>query len=276
VIVDSTHKSWVYGTLAGAGAMLGVYGLLQWISISRASGGTPFGLACGFAGTAILVFEGLLGVRKKFPTLRVGRTYHWLKAHIWLGLLAFLVIALHSGFSIGGPLTTVLMILFATITLSGIVGVILQQFLPKVMLRELPEEVIFEQMDGALAALRNRADALYKELEGSALQIRGHSILEEAYNLQIRPYLTGNGRRHELFSSDQKSQMLFDHLKKFFSVSAHESVEELGKLVIRRRHLARQRKLHYILHGWLLVHVPLSVALFVLTLAHACVALLMT
>ncbi len=39
-----------------------------------------------------------------------------------------------------------------------------------------------------------------------------------------------------------------------------------------RRELAEHRKLHHLLHGWLLLHVPLSFALLVLTVIHVVTA----
>jgi hypothetical protein len=52
-----------------------------------------------------------------------------------------------------------------------------------------------------------------------------------------------------------------------------EQVAEMRSLCDERRLLARQEQLHGWLHGWLLVHIPLSVALLVLTVAHVVMAL---
>ncbi len=53
----------------------------------------------------------------------------------------------------------------------------------------------------------------------------------------------------------------------------HASVEELQALCDERRQLAKQKQLHHWLHGWLLVHVPLSFALLVLAIVHAVMSL---
>jgi len=50
-------------------------------------------------------------------------------------------------------------------------------------------------------------------------------------------------------------------------------INDLQSIVDERRQLERQRKTQYLLHGWLWVHVPLSMAMLVLILVHAVVAL---
>ena len=74
-------------------------------------GGTPLGLVFGAISLGIFVFAALLGVRKKLPLWRIGHVQRWLRAHIWLTLLTVPLILLHSGFQLGGPMTTLLMAL---------------------------------------------------------------------------------------------------------------------------------------------------------------------
>jgi hypothetical protein len=194
---------------------------------------------------------------------------------VWLGAMSFIVILMHSGFSMGGSVTTALMILFGLITLSGIVGLALQQVLPKVMMAELQEEVIFEQMGLAISNLQVSADEIVKKLGGVALENNGVAILNELYTAQIRPFLF-SGKRQGVFGNDQKSRLVFDHLKRLFPPPSHEQLGQLEKLVTRRRQLALQNNLHYALYGWLLVHVPLSAGLLVLIVVHAFMALRLT
>ena len=70
-----------------------------------------------------------------------------MRAHIWLGLWAVPLIVLHSGLQLGGRLSIVLMVLFIVVIISGIFGLLLQQVLPRVMLRRVPAETIYSQID---------------------------------------------------------------------------------------------------------------------------------
>src|SRR5437762_976014 len=100
----------------------------------KPSGSTLTGLVYGTVGFGLMLFCGLLGVRRKVRTWRLGRAQAWLKAHIWLGLLAFPIVLFHSGLLFGNRLTLWLMILFVIVLVSGIVGVFLQNVIPRDML----------------------------------------------------------------------------------------------------------------------------------------------
>jgi len=65
----------------------------------------------------------------------------------------------------------------------------------------------------------------------------------------------------------------FAHLRTIMPVAAHDLLRDLEGICEERRQLMVQRRLHLWLHAWLLVHVPLSFALLVLTAVHAVLAL---
>src|SRR6266850_2288255 len=94
-------------------------------------GSSPMGLIFGICAALIFVLAALLGARRKKPAWRVGRVQIWLKAHIWLTLLTVPLIALHCGFSTGGPMTQLLLALYAVVMVSGFYGLALQHFLPR-------------------------------------------------------------------------------------------------------------------------------------------------
>src|SRR5215813_3053872 len=90
------------------------------------SGGSAMGLAYGITGFALMIFVGLLSLRKKFPIWRIGRASTWMRGHLWLGTLSYPLILLHGGFHFCGPLTRVLMWIFLFVFVSGILGEVLQ------------------------------------------------------------------------------------------------------------------------------------------------------
>src|SRR4051812_21945033 len=104
---------------------------------SGPGGGTYTGLAYGILGFIIMTFCGLLGVRRSVRVWRLGRAETWLKAHIWLGLLTFPVILFHSGMRFGHQLSLWTMLVFLGVLISGIIGVIFQNILPRTMLRHV-------------------------------------------------------------------------------------------------------------------------------------------
>src|SRR5262249_38582599 len=107
-----------------------------------------------------------LGLRRKVPTWRLGRATTWMKGHLWLGLLSFPLIWLHAGFQLGSLLTIVLMVLFTLLGRSGMFGVVVQQFLPRLMMVEVRYETIYEQIDSVVAQLNAEAAALVASVCG--------------------------------------------------------------------------------------------------------------
>ncbi len=116
-------------------------------------GGTPLGLAFGAISLGIFVFAALLSLRKKIPLWRVGTVQRWLRAHIWLTFLTIPLVILHSGFRLGGPMTTLLIAFYALVMVSGIYGLVLQHLMPRLMKERLPAETVFEQIPHIRAQL---------------------------------------------------------------------------------------------------------------------------
>jgi hypothetical protein len=120
--------------------------LIQKTTEHHTVGGTPLGLWFGSISLAIFVFAILLSLRKKIPLWRVGTVQRWLRAHIWLTILTIPLVVLHSGFRLGGGMTTLLMVLYAVVMVSGFYGLFLQHIMPRLMKERLPAETVYEQI----------------------------------------------------------------------------------------------------------------------------------
>src|SRR5438552_2114649 len=169
-IVNRVHLPWflfvVFATLVSIWLYIGNFtpqtlpsalrlpdSFLQKPSEHHRVGGTPLGLIFGTIALSIFVFAALLGVRKKIVLWRIGTVQHWLRAHIWLTLLTIPLVILHSGFRLGGPMTTLIIILYVVVMVSGIYGLVLQHYVPTVMMERLPAESVYEQIPHIRAQL---------------------------------------------------------------------------------------------------------------------------
>ncbi len=120
------------------------------------------------------------------------------------------------------------------------------------------------------AAVEKRKSAPQMEVEENARRaLRAHFVEE------IRPFLADRPGAYcrQLFASRARVAAYFSHLRTIMPVAAHNVLHDLEEICEERRQLLVQRRLHLWLHGWLLVHVPVSFAFLVLIAAHAVLAL---
>jgi hypothetical protein len=302
MLLDASHRRWAVACLVLVA--LATAGYLVYVSRAMYGprGGSWPGLAYGIAGLALMLYAGALGLRRRVPTWRVGRATTWMKGHLWLGTLSYVLILFHSGFQLGGPLTLSLMALFTIVLASGVYGVVLQQYVPRLMLTRVPLETVYEQIDSVVSQLRDEADVLVAATAGplpgitplssgarrggggvgrgaAAVVLRppstpGPSLadgagLREVYLAEIRPYLAPEKSPNSRLSTPSDAAILFRHVRTLVPPAFHGTLEELEAICDERRQLGDQKRLHHWLHGWLLVHVPLSMALLVLALVHA-------
>jgi hypothetical protein len=133
----------------------------------------------------------------------------------------------------------------------------------------------------ARRADRLMATAWEVDIKGTVMNIAASQMgigakvqLQEFYESQVLPFLSGPYRRSALLAKPLQAENAFARLKMLPGLAEVKGqIEELERLCEERRQLAEQQRLHHVLHGWLLLHVPLSVALLVLGVAHALVSL---
>jgi hypothetical protein len=267
----------------------------------RSVGGTPLGLIYGGAAAAIFVFAALLGLRRKRPTLKVGRLQTWLKGHIWLTILTIPLVLLHCGFSAGSPMTQWFLVVYAIVMVSGFFGLALQHILPRLMKEQVPLETIFEQIPHVRNQLHELALELRKSVEpvpapaapveapvplstvaveepATAVQTETATdtsplVLKQFLDEAALPYLSADRGEQLLLGPQRVSDDQFRFLKISVGPEWQAKVEQLQGWCDERRQLDLQTKLQHWLHGWLLVHIPFSILLLVFTAWHAVAAL---
>jgi hypothetical protein len=259
--IDRSHRPWAAATLAALTIATAVYAIFAVRSAAGPRGASALGLTFGVAGYALMLYAGLLGARKKVPVWRIGRAQTWMRGHLWLGLLSFPLILFHGGFAFRGPLTAVLMLLFMIVIGSGIAGAALQHYLPRLMTVQVPMETIYEEIPHVRAQLLEEADNLIESASLVDTEHQDKVRLREVYLDKIRPQL------------EQPLTEMFQPLRLATPASLHGVLDDLESICEEERQLNLQVRLYRWLHAWLLVHVPLSIALLVLGGIHAVMAL---
>ncbi len=273
------------------------YEMLHWPNASN-----PVCILLGVLAGAFILFEMMLWPRKQMTR---GRrwipfpTRWWTKWHVWIGILSLPAAVLHSGFSLGGALSASFMILFVLTILSGVWGTVLQQWLPAKLLKEFPQETIVAGMDIVARANGRDIDGIIHTIVGDA---------ENAFfKVDLKDYIVeGTVPAKSGLESAAQSGLLFEQLRRAYAsdrtgrdeaermrkfqrkdvnrrldlLASKEAatkpeeqkilaaIDRLEELADERRNWGRQKRIHFWLHSWLVLHVPLSFAVLILLFVH--------
>ncbi len=233
-------------------------------------GGSAAGIVFGALGLAAIFALLFFGVRKRDYRSRWGRLESWLHIHIYLGLLSFVLILLHSGFRFHDKVAIAAFIVLGLVVATGIWGALLYQRVPRLLSEvqtNLPAEEISDQLNQlarSMARLAGERSAAFREVN--------RVLLAEALPGYFAGW-RGLFRKVSLFKGsgtekDGMRQVLFAR------VGAEEQ-EDLRRLLVlsrQRRELHRrfvvQQRYKNLLQVWLYLHVPLSIALLAVVAAH--------
>jgi hypothetical protein len=97
--------------------------------------------------------------------------------------------------------------------------------------------------------------------------------LRRFYLEEMRTFLRAPRQRGARLSDAAKAGSAFAGLRTLLPATAHATLDDLEDICDEARQLTRQERLHWWLHGWLLLHIPLSLALILLGAIHAVMAL---
>jgi hypothetical protein len=97
--------------------------------------------------------------------------------------------------------------------------------------------------------------------------------LRRFYLQEMRPFLENPKQRGQRIGDAQKAASAFAGLRTLLPAAGHAALDDLSDICDEARQLRRQERLHHWLHDWLLLHIPLSLALILLGAIHAVMAL---
>jgi hypothetical protein len=252
-------------------ASAGAAAALLLVYLLASSSGWPwnpkrgFGLAFGFLAAALFVFEMAYPLRR--PAARPFATaIAWLQAHLYLGLLALLALLAHMGFALPhGPLGWALLLLSLWTVGSGLVGVLLQKWIPTALAEGLSVTALFERIPELLEGIRREADAT---IEGAS------DRLDNFYQTQVRDLFRETrfsaGYLLNVRAGREEALAPLRRMAAALDAEERDKLDDLITLVTEKLELDAQFTLQRVLRSWLelTLHVPAAGLLMGLLAVH--------
>ena len=221
----------------------------------------------GLTGLASIVWVMAYPLRKQIYRRRRGALRYWLLSHVYLGVLAGVLLLVHGGTSSGGLLTTVLMISFDLVIATGIFGAACYIIVPRFMTRIEREPLLIEDLE-------LRREELRAQLVRSAEQT-SNAELNGLIQRKVRRRFLGLGYlfRQYLKREDLKT-MLAEARQEFRSAADSMSRADDARLMDAVENAATLRRvdalvyLHNALKIWVAPHVLFTALMLVLMVIH--------
>ncbi len=256
------RPEWLAGFLAATAVLLLAFAVNPLVAAPRA--GSVWGLTYGSLATLLLVTLSLLALRRRTVRWGLGRTQTWVQLHVYGGTLFLLLVLMHSGFRWpGGTLERWLLGLSLWVAASGVVGVVFRKGLPRVLASALTTEVLYERIPELGATLRARAEELVREAPAP---------VRELHRRSLAPLLAAP-RFRWIFFADVTGGIAnrlreLDYLAERLPAGERGVLDELRSVVRTKLELDAHYTLQRPLRWWLYGHVPPSLALLALVVAH--------
>jgi Fe-S-cluster-containing dehydrogenase component len=218
----------------------------------------------GLGGVAVVM---TYPFRKQVYRRRVGALRYWMLVHVYAGVVAGVVLLLHSGTRLGGLLTSLLYVVFDLVILSGVVGVIAYIVAPRIMTRIEGEPLLVEDLQARRDELQKQAASIVEQSEG---------WLKEEIRDRVYPRYSSFAFLWRQLSRREELKPLQAHAREEFKshttrTATHEERELLLSAVetaVTLRRVDALLFLHRTLRAWIPIHVVSTAAMLALMLVH--------
>lgn len=252
-------------SLALTATALGLVGGLAWIADTRLAHAS---FLTGGALLAAILLLMLLGLRRRLPILPLGSVSVWTQTHLYLGLFAAGVYALHVPALIAnGVFEAGLSIAFLVVTASGLYGIYASRTIPK-RLTAIELQPRFDQVAWHREQIAAAAVELLQQLHEPA----STAVLGGYYGTSLRPYFTALPSMPYLFAPQgtRRRRLLagLAELDRYLDIEGRDAAGRLAALVRRRDDLDYQFALQLRLRLWIVFHSTFSLILLAGSLLH--------
>lgn len=250
------------------------------------NGGTWQGYVLGTAGALMIAWLAMLGIRKRSYSSNSGTVQGWTSAHVYLGSALLVIATLHSAGQLGVNIHSLAYVLMCLVIVSGMYGVYAYVNYPHAVSENRAGSTRAE-LFAELFSLDKRARelgarspdeiniAVKSAVERTAI---GGGLLAQLSGRDDSKFIRVAGDGSEsagtVGNSDQQAAIDFisERVPKASKVAEAQLIQELLAILCRRQAILRRISRDIRLRGWtrvwLLIHIPLSVALIVALAIH--------
>jgi len=154
------------------------------------------------------------------------------------------------------------------ITLSGLLGILIQKWIPAVLTSSLAVEVHYDRIPDLVDEAREKAAQIVERCD---------TPVKDFYQAKLASIMEGPQPRLLYFldiSAGQTSRLdQFDTLRKLLPAEEKEKLDVLHNICRTKIEMDAHLSLQRALHWWLYLHIPAAVVLLVLTVIHIFVVL---
>jgi hypothetical protein len=252
---------------AGIAAILGAVAVLAFgvaVVLGENQPSTVWGEGLGIAAVLVLVGIMAYSVRRSMPAnRRLGRTQQYLEVHLWGGLLFGLLLLLHTDFRV--PRSGFGMVLWTAsvwVVVTGTLGWFLQWLIPKILTPASTFEVNLRRIPELIAELRTRAEAVAREAEPR---------VRSFYEQQFAPAMAGPlMSTTTMFGRPRgtRGDGAVELLRRTLAPESAAALDTLCEIRSTKHDIDLHFTLQRVLRVWMVLHVPMAVALLGLVLLH--------
>lgn len=222
----------------------------------------------GYVLLVFVVFLALFHLRKKLPGAPIGAAAAWMQTHVYAGLAAIAIFALHVGFRLPtGAFESLLFSLFAATAGSGLFGLYLTRTDPR-RLNLPPEEAIWERIPQLREATRQSA----RKLLVQAAAAGASGVLSDYYVHVAAPLVERpRGWAYRLWPSSRARRTVLSALEaqdRYLNDEERIVKRRLAALIRRQDDLDYQAAVGLRLKAWLFVHLGLTYSLLAAAALH--------
>ena len=227
--------------------------------------GNIWGLSYGIGATLLFLGVMAYSLRRRMMRFRnLPRSWHYLQFHVYGGSLFLILMLMHSNFQLpNGVITWWLWGLSVWIVISGLIGIVLQKWIPTILNTGLSIEVHYDRIPSLIQVSGERAQSIIE---------KSSEIVREFYDKHLtHAFLAPKPRLMyylDAASSIQKDILKFDHIRPYLSDNEQDQFDELKNIYKTKLEMDAHYTLQRALRWWIYAHAPLSIILLVLLAVH--------